>query len=241
MISQAANPAPAPASEPHPSIGTTCTATAASHRPTEPTTETTPVVAESTLTRAKTAPPSCLPADKRSRSPCVTRPERAVSFVPRIRREGISGPAQRVVRRARRTRRVARFGRGRRLFASPSRCTARRSSLPGSGWTSPSPRRRTTRWRSASGRSPGRRRPSQRTCERFPAAQPRLSAVVLRRAAGSGHPATQHPDLVEAVADWIERREPAWVRTAADDTVDRVLDYVEMLASGVGVDPVDAA
>ncbi|MGH3933017.1 MAG: hypothetical protein ACRDTF_23930 [Pseudonocardiaceae bacterium] len=70
--------------------------------------------------------------------------------------------------------------------------------------------------------------------ERFPEDRPRLAEVALRRVAGTGHPAEHHPDVVEAVADWVEGREPNWVLAAADETVDQVLRHVEMIAAGVG-------
>lgn len=72
--------------------------------------------------------------------------------------------------------------------------------------------------------------------ERFPEDRPRLAAVTLRRAAGTGHPAEQHPGIVEAVAQWVEGREPDWLLTSVDDTVDQVLRHVEMIAA-LGVRP----
>lgn len=77
--------------------------------------------------------------------------------------------------------------------------------------------------------------------ERFPADRPRLAVVALRRVAGTGHPAEDHPDVVETVAAWVEGREPNWVLLAADETVDQVLSHVEMIAAGVGVRPSSVA
>ncbi len=77
--------------------------------------------------------------------------------------------------------------------------------------------------------------------ERFPEDRPQLAAVALRRAAGTGHPAERHADVVEAVAHWVEDREPDWLLTSVDDTVDQVLRHVEMIAAGVGVRPPNAA
>jgi len=72
---------------------------------------------------------------------------------------------------------------------------------------------------------------------RFPDDRPRLAAVTLRRVAGTGHPAQRHPDVVEAVAEWVEGREPDWMIVSVDETVDQVLSHVEMIAAGVGVRP----
>lgn len=77
--------------------------------------------------------------------------------------------------------------------------------------------------------------------ERFPEDRPRLAEVALRRVAGTGHPAEHHPEVLEAVADWVEGREPDWVLVAADDTVDQVLRHVEMIAAGVGVQSTSVA
>jgi hypothetical protein len=77
--------------------------------------------------------------------------------------------------------------------------------------------------------------------ERFPADRPRLAAVTLRRVAGSGHPAERHPDVVEAVAEWVEGREPDWMLISVDETVDQVLRHAEMIAAGVGVRPTNVA
>jgi hypothetical protein len=68
-----------------------------------------------------------------------------------------------------------------------------------------------------------------------------LAAVTLRRVAGSGHPAEHHPDVVEAVAEWVEGREPDWMLISVDETVDQVLRHVEMIAAGVGVRPTNVA
>lgn len=40
--------------------------------------------------------------------------------------------------------------------------------------------------------------------DRFPEDRPRLAAVTLRRVAGTDHPAERHPDVIEAVAKWVE-------------------------------------
>lgn len=77
--------------------------------------------------------------------------------------------------------------------------------------------------------------------QQFPEDRPRLAAVALRRIAGTGHPGERHPDIVEAVADWVERHVPDWVITTADATVDQVLCYVEMIDAGVGVRPPSVA
>lgn len=77
--------------------------------------------------------------------------------------------------------------------------------------------------------------------ERFPEDRPRLVEVALRRAAGTGHPAEHHPDVVEGVADWVEGREPDWVLTTADETVDQVLRHVEMIVAGIGAQSTSVA
>ncbi len=77
--------------------------------------------------------------------------------------------------------------------------------------------------------------------ERFPEDRPRLAAVTLRRVAGTDHPAQRHPDVVEAVAQWVESREPDWLLISVDKTVDQVLRHVEMIAAGVGVRPTNVA
>lgn len=76
---------------------------------------------------------------------------------------------------------------------------------------------------------------------RFPEDRPRLAAVTLRRVSGTGHPAESRVDVVEAVAEWIEAREPDWMVRAADKTVDDALRYVEMIVAGVGVRPTNVA
>jgi hypothetical protein len=76
---------------------------------------------------------------------------------------------------------------------------------------------------------------------RFPEDRPRLATVALRRVAGTGHPAERHPAIVEAVAEWVEGREPDWMLVSVDKTVDQVLRYVEMIAAGVGVAPTNVA
>lgn len=77
--------------------------------------------------------------------------------------------------------------------------------------------------------------------ERFPEDRPRLAAVTLRRVAGTDHPAERHPDVVEAVAEWVEGREPDWMLVSVDETVDQVLRHVEMIAAGVGIRPTNVA
>ncbi|MGH3871846.1 MAG: hypothetical protein ACRDSR_10100 [Pseudonocardiaceae bacterium] len=77
--------------------------------------------------------------------------------------------------------------------------------------------------------------------DRFPEDRPRLAAVTLRRVAGTDHPAQRHPDVVEAVAEWVEGREPDWMLAGVDETVDQVLQHVEMIAAGVGVRPPNVA
>ncbi|MGH8905213.1 MAG: hypothetical protein ACRD0K_01520 [Egibacteraceae bacterium] len=71
--------------------------------------------------------------------------------------------------------------------------------------------------------------------DRFPEDRPQLAAVVLRRLHGTGHPAERRPELVEAASRWIEDREPGWILVAADETIDQVVRYVEMIAEGVGL------
>ena len=70
---------------------------------------------------------------------------------------------------------------------------------------------------------------------RFPEDRPQLAAVASRRVRGTGHPAARHPELVEAAAQWIEDREPDWIFVNADETIDQVLRYVEMVTAGVGI------
>lgn len=71
-----------------------------------------------------------------------------------------------------------------------------------------------------------------------PADVPSLAAVVSRRVSGTDHPAASRPDLVAEVAAWLEEREPDLVVTGhVDAAVDRVLDHVDLLASGVGRSP----
>ncbi|MGH3693186.1 MAG: hypothetical protein ACRDRX_04165 [Pseudonocardiaceae bacterium] len=77
--------------------------------------------------------------------------------------------------------------------------------------------------------------------KRFPEDRPRLAAVALRRVAGTDHPAQRHPDIVEAVAQWVESREPDWPLISVDETVDQVLRHVEMIAAGVGIRPTNVA
>jgi hypothetical protein len=69
----------------------------------------------------------------------------------------------------------------------------------------------------------------------FPADRPALAAVAHRRVAGTDHPGTSRPELVDEVAAWVEERRPDWWLTGAiDDAVDEILGAVEMLAAGVG-------
>lgn len=69
----------------------------------------------------------------------------------------------------------------------------------------------------------------------FPNDVPRLADVARRRVKGTVHPAVAHPELVDGPAEWVERQHIDWVVTGGvDDAVDRILDYVEMLAAGVG-------
>lgn len=71
----------------------------------------------------------------------------------------------------------------------------------------------------------------------FPEDVPSLASVAARRVSGSDHAAVDHPGLVREVADWYERHHPEWATSGrVDEAVDRVLDHVEMLASGVGSD-----
>jgi hypothetical protein len=70
--------------------------------------------------------------------------------------------------------------------------------------------------------------------EHFPADRPWLATVARRRAQGTNHPVADHSEVVDAVADWWERKDPDWVMAAADETVDEVLHHVWMLADGVG-------
>lgn len=70
---------------------------------------------------------------------------------------------------------------------------------------------------------------------RFPEDRPQLAAVALRRVRGTGHPAERRPELVEAAAQWIEDREPDWILVNADETIDLLLRYAEMIAAGVGI------
>lgn len=71
---------------------------------------------------------------------------------------------------------------------------------------------------------------------RFPGDIPSLAEVALRRVEGSDHPGAKRPDLVEEVANWVEVRRPDWgLRGAVDESVDLVLDHVEMLCAGIGV------
>ncbi|MGH3528797.1 MAG: hypothetical protein ACRDQ6_16005, partial [Pseudonocardiaceae bacterium] len=73
--------------------------------------------------------------------------------------------------------------------------------------------------------------------ERFPEDRPQLAAVALRRVSGTDHPAQRQPDVVEAVARWVEAREPNWLLVSVDEAVHQVLGHVEMIAAGVGIRP----
>ncbi|MGH3768066.1 MAG: hypothetical protein ACRDTX_23450 [Pseudonocardiaceae bacterium] len=77
--------------------------------------------------------------------------------------------------------------------------------------------------------------------ERFPEDRPQLAAVTLRRVAGTDHLAQRHPDVVEAVARWVEGREPDWLLVSVDEAVHQVLRHVEMIVAGVGVRPANLA
>jgi hypothetical protein len=69
----------------------------------------------------------------------------------------------------------------------------------------------------------------------YPADRPRLADIGLRRVSGTDHPAAGHPDLVEEVSSWVERRHPEWPTSGSVDAiVDDVLDRVEMLTVGIG-------
>lgn len=66
----------------------------------------------------------------------------------------------------------------------------------------------------------------------FPADEPELAAVALRRASGTEHPAATRPGLVRAVAEVIAQDDPSWARSGRiDATVDRVLDGVALMAT----------
>ena len=70
----------------------------------------------------------------------------------------------------------------------------------------------------------------------FPDDIPTLAAVAHRRIRGSAHPGVYSPELVDQAADWLTEQRPEWARTGRiDETVDEVLQYVSMLADGVGV------
>lgn len=69
----------------------------------------------------------------------------------------------------------------------------------------------------------------------YPADVPTLAAVAHRRVRGSAHPGASRPDLIDDAAAWVANRRPGWALTGrVDETVDEVLDSVEMLAAGVG-------
>jgi 3',5'-cyclic AMP phosphodiesterase CpdA len=70
--------------------------------------------------------------------------------------------------------------------------------------------------------------------DRFPEDRPRLTAVTLRCLAGTGHPAEDHADVVEAVAEWIEAREPDWIVRAAD--ADRAVQLRRLVPAASVVD-----
>jgi hypothetical protein len=76
----------------------------------------------------------------------------------------------------------------------------------------------------------------------FPADEPDLAAVALRRTSGTDHPAASHHDLTRAVARVVAEHDPAWARTGrVDATVGRVLETVDLLVA-LGIDTVgDAA
>jgi hypothetical protein len=67
---------------------------------------------------------------------------------------------------------------------------------------------------------------------RFPTDIPDLAAVAKRRASGSAHPAVERPDLIDEAAKRVEHHSPNWaVRGDIDGTIDRVLDFAELLAT----------
>lgn len=69
---------------------------------------------------------------------------------------------------------------------------------------------------------------------RFPQDRPSLGAVARRRVSGTGHPSENRPEVLDDVAEWVERHDPDWMRTSADETVDHVLRVAEMIVDGVG-------
>lgn len=69
---------------------------------------------------------------------------------------------------------------------------------------------------------------------KFPEDVPSLAAVARRRVEGSDHPAKDRPDLIAETAEWVQNQRPDWAIVAADETVDEVLGYVELLIAGVG-------
>lgn len=75
----------------------------------------------------------------------------------------------------------------------------------------------------------------------FPQDRPALAAVARRRVHGSGHPAEPHPEIIEHVAGWVERREPDWALNDVDATVDDVLRITEVIAAGGGLRTTGAA
>lgn len=77
--------------------------------------------------------------------------------------------------------------------------------------------------------------------DHFPTDRPSLAAVARRRVSGTGHPAERRPEILDDIAGWVERREPDWLLTNADETVDHVLRVAEMIVDGVGAPPCGAA
>lgn len=69
----------------------------------------------------------------------------------------------------------------------------------------------------------------------FPADQPALDDVVLRRVSGTDHPARRHGDLVRCLAQRYVDRHPDWAASGRiDAAVDHILELVELLD---GVEP----
>lgn len=80
-----------------------------------------------------------------------------------------------------------------------------------------------------------RREALARHYERFPEDIPELAGVAKHRVRMTDHPAVDHPKLVDEVAAWVEREQPDWPTSRDEyDPVDRVLDYVEVLATYPG-------
>lgn len=66
----------------------------------------------------------------------------------------------------------------------------------------------------------------------FPADEPDLADVALRRVSATEHPAATRPDLVRAVAGVVAADDPSWARSGrVDAAVERVLDGVELVVA----------